>query len=295
MITTTVQNRSRRSLEQEGAKPRLWARPARKPRRGWRPQAEFLEGRELLNSVVSVATEMAHASEIGPTPGIFRFTRTGDLNTPLSASFKLAGTATSGTDYLLLDNMAQFEAGSDSAFVTILPRNDGGGEGDESVALTLLPGTGYTLSTTTTSATVTIDRDALPAALGIYDSADSVQPDITYLDAQILNGQLRVSISLKNVSPFSFSNVEVFVDADQNPATGDYRTGHVGGAEYRLSATAGILNDVTVWKLPTSPNQADEVQVGYHSAVAGQHPDLDGPGLGTRQPGGGKPFRLHPR
>ena len=183
----------------------------------------------MLNSVVSVATEMAHASEIGPTPGIFRFTRTGDLNTPLSASFKIAGTAASGTDYLLLDKVAQFEAGSDSAFVSILPRNDGVVEGDETVALTVLPGTGYTLSTAT-SATVTIDRDTLPAAPGIYDSADSVQPDITYLDAQILNGQLQVSISLKNVSPFSFSNVEVFVDADQNPATGDYRTGHVGGA-----------------------------------------------------------------
>jgi len=266
MIATTVQNRNWRSLEQEGAKPRLSARPARKPRRGWRPQAEFLEGRELLNSVVSVATEMAQASEIGPTPAIFSFTRTGDLSSPLQANFSLGGTAQSGVDYQVMDKTASFDAGSSTAYVTVMPINVTGQKTNETVTLTLVPGAGYTVGTAA-SATATIADAYVQGLSGVFNLPNpylpvGFSPDprlpvrMTYLQAKTQGGYLQIAFGLVSTG-LEPANVEIYLNTDQNPLTGDQRIHHVGGQEYRVDVplVGGVNGEYYLCPLPSTPGQ----------------------------------------
>ena len=49
---------------------------------------------------VTVIAETSVASEAGPTPGIFKFTRAGDTSQALVVNFTLSGTASPG-DYLI--------------------------------------------------------------------------------------------------------------------------------------------------------------------------------------------------
>ncbi|HKM53032.1 MAG TPA: hypothetical protein VJY33_06435, partial [Isosphaeraceae bacterium] len=266
MIATTVQNRSRRSLEQEGAKPRLRARPARKPRRGWRPQAEFLEGRELLNSVVSVATEMAQASEIGPSPAIFSFTRTGDLSSPLQANFSLGGTATPGVDYQVMDKTAVFDAGSSTAYATVMPINVSGQQANKTLTMTLVSGAGYTVGTAA-SATATIADSYVAGLPGVFNlpnpnlpagfaPSPSLPVTMTYFQATTKGGNLQVLFSLV-ATGLEPANVEIYLDTDQNPLTGDQRIHHVGGQEYRVNVPliGGVNGDYYLDPLPSTPGQ----------------------------------------
>jgi hypothetical protein len=207
-------------------------------------------------AVVSIAP-LQQASENGPTPGIFKLTRTGNVSAPLEVSFSLSGTAVrelgfGNGDYLLLDPKAQFVKGSDSAFVAVLPINDAILEATETVVMTLLSGTGYAISPLQASALVTISDSRYPTFSGVADFVEPNQSqDIDSLSAWIgpgpLLGTRNLSVAVSLVSrgapiPGLFSvsldvpAVEIFVDADQNPNTGDVREGHVRGAEFRIDA-----------------------------------------------------------
>lgn len=213
-------------------------------------------------STIVVAAEVPGASELGPAPGIFRFTRTGDLSTALTVAFVLSGTATTGVDYLVWESSARFDAGADTARVTILPRNDASSEAAESVILDLTAGAGYTIGAPA-RATVTI-QDAFTANRpGILDPRELdpssglplVQPDITYLETTIdrSQGLFLAAVEITNPSGFG-NNLAIFLDTDQNPATGDYRPGHVAGQEYLIDTDASfIFQQYTLYRLRTEP------------------------------------------
>lgn len=225
------------------------------------------------DATVTVKAETSVASELGPSPGIFKFTRVGDTSKPLVVNFALSGTA-SQSDYLIWETSARFEAGANTARVTVLPVNDTAQEGTELVTLTLVSGTGYVVGIPN-SADVTIQDKFVSGRAGVFDPREVtatgkvlVDPDITYLDAWIAGGQLNIRIDLNYLNLWGFQNIEVFLNTDQNPATGDYRAGRLAGQEYRLDVLAGIIPGYALYRLRTAPpadslleNPAEDIYV----------------------------------
>jgi hypothetical protein len=70
-----------------------------------------------------VATD-AQASELGPDPGVFTVTRTGDTTGPLAVYYSLEGTARNGADYQRLPGVVNFPAGVVTSNVTVMPIPD---------------------------------------------------------------------------------------------------------------------------------------------------------------------------
>jgi uncharacterized protein (DUF1800 family) len=70
-------------------------------------------------TTVSIAATSPSADTSGTNPGVFTFTRTGDLTLPLTLAYTVAGTAVSGTDYPALPGVVTIPAGAASASVTV--------------------------------------------------------------------------------------------------------------------------------------------------------------------------------
>jgi deoxycytidine triphosphate deaminase len=105
--------------------------------------------------LVSVTAVDASASETGPDPGMFRFTRTGSTASALTVTYSIGGTATNGADYTTIGTTILIPVGQASADVTIAPIVDGLSEPTETVVLTVLDGTDYDVGSPA-SATVNI-------------------------------------------------------------------------------------------------------------------------------------------
>lgn len=229
--------------------------------------------------VLTVTAEMPIAHESGPTPGLFKFTRTGDVSMPLSAAFSLSGTAARDTDYLIWEPTAEFPAGSDTAWVAVLPRNDSRQEGDESVMLSLQGGTGYSVGAPS-QATVAI-RDAYVSGYpGVWDTLDRdpqtgrhlTEADFAYLDAAVADSALTIQVRFNDMG--SYADFALYIDSDQNPLTGDYRQGRVGGQEYRINFDVQLTNKWYLYKLrtyapldPLEDEQIDEL-VGSGTVIS---------------------------
>ena len=215
---------------------------------------------------ITVTAETPVASETGPAPGIFKFTRAGDTSQALAVNFTLSGTA-SPSDYLIWETRATFEPGATTARVAVLPVNDTVQEGAETVALTLVAGTGYGVGTPN-SASVTIQDQFVAGRAGVFDPREVnatgkplVDPDLTYLDAWIAGGQLNVQMDFAFLNRYGFQNLVVFLDTDRNPATGDYRPGRLAGQEYRVQVLAGLIPSYDLYQLPTALPAEDDVYV----------------------------------
>ncbi|WP_301951353.1 Calx-beta domain-containing protein, partial [Microcystis aeruginosa] len=114
---------------------------------------------------VGLAVSPASVTEDGTTNLVYTFTRSGSTTNALTVNYTLGGTATLNTDYTRTGttNTVTFAAGSATATVTIDPTADTTVESDETVALTLASGTGYTVGTTTAvTGTITNDDVTLP-------------------------------------------------------------------------------------------------------------------------------------
>ena len=86
---------------------------------------------------------------------------------PISVHFSLGGSATAGVDYTASANPLVIPAGSSTGTITIDPTGDTNVEPDETVIVSLVTGSGYTLGAPT-SATGTLVNDDLPS-LSIND------------------------------------------------------------------------------------------------------------------------------
>jgi hypothetical protein len=106
-------------------------------------------------TVVAIAATRASTDETGASVGNITFTRTGDTSTSLLINYSVGGSATNGIDYLGLNGTVTLPSGAASAVLEVKPYVDTTPESTETVTVTLLAGTGYTLGTTTT-ATVAI-------------------------------------------------------------------------------------------------------------------------------------------
>jgi uncharacterized protein (DUF1800 family) len=97
-------------------------------------------------NVITVSVYDDTAAERWPDPMLFTLRRTGGLQ-PLTVHFSLTGTAARGTDYTTAPgDSVQFAAGQREVFLEMTPVADADdGESAETVILTALAGSGYTV------------------------------------------------------------------------------------------------------------------------------------------------------
>ncbi|MFN9179791.1 MAG: Calx-beta domain-containing protein, partial [Dolichospermum sp.] len=113
----------------------------------------------------TLAVSPSSVTEDGTTNLIYTFTRTGATTNTLTVNYSIAGTANS-TDYTGATpgtgKTITFAAGASTATLTIDPTADTIVESNETVALTLATGTGYTIGTTTAVTGTITNDDLLP-------------------------------------------------------------------------------------------------------------------------------------
>ena len=117
------------------------------------PITDFQRLSTALNATantITVAAADPAMSEDWPDPGRFVIRRSGNLD-KLTVSFSLGGTATNGMDYSAPGVLVTIPFGADEAAVPLTPLTDTEAEPLETVTLTLLTGTGYTLGTAATA------------------------------------------------------------------------------------------------------------------------------------------------
>ncbi|MFN5992075.1 MAG: sodium:calcium exchanger, partial [Dolichospermum sp.] len=109
---------------------------------------------------ITLAVSPSSITEDGTANLVYTFTRTGVTTNALTVNYSIGGTATLNTDYTRTgtNNTVTFAANATTATVTVDPTVDTTVEPNETVALTLASGTGYTIGTTT-PVTGTINND----------------------------------------------------------------------------------------------------------------------------------------
>jgi serralysin len=118
------------------------------------------------DTTITLAVSPSSVTEDGTTNLVYTFTRTGITTNALTVNYNIAGTANS-TDYTGatpgIGKTITFAANSATATLTIDPTADTIVEANETVDLTLVAGTGYTLGTTTAVTGTITNDDLLPS------------------------------------------------------------------------------------------------------------------------------------
>jgi autotransporter-associated beta strand protein len=113
---------------------------------------------------VSIQAVTPSASELGPSSAVLQLTRTGDVSTAINVSYQVGGNPTSG-DRAALPAVIVMPAGQATVNVTFTPPAETFVEGDRTLRLTLIAGSGYTVSAAANQATISIaDKDSLTVA-----------------------------------------------------------------------------------------------------------------------------------
>ena len=136
-------------------------------------------GSDTPSDLVSVAATDAFASESPVDKATFTVTRSGSdtlLAAPLTLSYTVGGTATSGDDYTALSGSVTFAAGVATATIDVTPIADSTSEGAETVAIVLTTVAPYDLGAPA-EATVTITDTNVPVVtVAAFDSTASETP-----------------------------------------------------------------------------------------------------------------------
>ncbi len=115
-------------------------------------------------STVTVSVIDPEMSERWPDPAVIAIRRTGGMK-PITVNFSLSGSAVRDVDYAVPPGTSiLIPAGSREVWVSFAPLADAlDGEGDETITLTAIAGTGYSLGAATV-ATVTLHNEPVNAA-----------------------------------------------------------------------------------------------------------------------------------
>ncbi|MDB9466728.1 choice-of-anchor L domain-containing protein, partial [Dolichospermum circinale CS-539/09] len=176
-----------------------------------RDSAVFIQGFSDPSTIVKVIATDSDAGE-GTTanPGVFTITRTGSTNNALTVSYTISGTASTG-DYSPIPSTVTFLAGETSKTVTITPVNDNLVEGSETVILSLISGTNYSLGTDNSATVIITDNDVDPgrAVVSLSVNPASVLEDgttnlvYTFTRAGNLTNALTVNFNVGGSATFS--------------------------------------------------------------------------------------------
>ena len=204
-------------------------------------------------STVTVAATDASASETGPDPGLFTFSRTGSTAAALVVHYRVTGSATNGADYALLSGDVTILAGFSSAQVVVAPVNDPDFEGNETVVLTVQPDAAYTVGAQAAATVTIVDNDNPTVTIVATDSSATETGDtgtFTITRTGPTTASLRVTF---NVGGSAVANVDypmlgnqVFIPAGSSTVTltvTPTADGLVEGAEnvdVTLSANSGV-------------------------------------------------------
>ncbi|UXE58898.1 MAG: hypothetical protein KA717_23210 [Woronichinia naegeliana WA131] len=132
------------------------------------------------NPSITLAVAPTSVLEDGTNNLVYTFTRTGPITNALTVNYGITGTATNGTDYATIGTSVTFAANSAIATVTVNPTADTTIENNETVALTLATGIGYTIGTTTAvTGTITNDDVATLPSITLAITPTSVLEDGT--------------------------------------------------------------------------------------------------------------------
>jgi large repetitive protein len=130
----------------------------------------------------SIGVTPNSVSEDGATNLVYTVTLSAAQTTDTTVNITTGGTATAGTDYTGSVSTLVIPIGSTTGSITINPSVDGTVETDETVALTVAAGTGYTVGAPSV-ATGTILNDDVPAvsiAVAPADVTEDGTPNLVY-------------------------------------------------------------------------------------------------------------------
>ncbi|MEA5534475.1 Calx-beta domain-containing protein [Crocosphaera sp. XPORK-15E] len=175
------------------------------------------------SSNITLALAQTIVSEDGTNNLIYTFTREGNLTNALTVNYTISGTATNGTDYTNIGTSVDFAANSATTTVIIDPTVDTIFESDETVALTLASGTGYTLGTTT-AVTGTIINDKLTLDI---DGNGQLEPS----DYTLINLYASFGNDPNLFDVFLGNNADVLLGQGATRTTGDLLTDYLTAAE----------------------------------------------------------------
>ncbi|MRI00661.1 T9SS type A sorting domain-containing protein [Kriegella sp. EG-1] len=187
----------------------------------------------------SITANDPDASEVGPDNGQFTVNLSSPVPSgccPMTISYTVAGTALPGVDYTVLTGTVQIPIGETSAPIDIDVIDNDDAIDNETVELTLDPGSGYTLGTPN-SAIVTITNSAtIPmATISANDpNASEVGPD---------NGQFTIALSSAVPAGCCPLTINYSVDGTAIPAA-DY-INLTGTVEIPIGATS-VTIDINV-------------------------------------------------
>ncbi len=182
------------------------------------------------NAVVVHVTETdPNASEIGPTPGVFTFSRNdGDLSSPLQVFFSVSGSASQGSDYVNFGgNSVTIPANELAVTLTVTPILDGLAESAESVVLTLNTNASYIVGSPGSAAVTIHDASESPlVSVEAVDSAASeIGPDVGVLrftrsgsTASALTVSYNVGGTATNGADYSAIGTTIIIPAGQTAA-----------------------------------------------------------------------------
>ena len=219
---------------------------------------------------ISLSLAPFAVDEDGPANLIYTVSRPTADPTQLTVQFSVAGSATNGVDYGAIGTSVTIAAGANSASLTLDPTPDGQDEGDETVALTLVAGSGYQLAT-------------IAPVIGVLRNDD--QPLIT------------LSLATATVLEDGTANLDFLFTRSQpsiSPLTVSYLVGgsaSVGG-DYSGIAANGVVRTVTIAAnattavvtanpTPDSTVEANEMVELTLSPGAGYRLGSAGPVIGT--------------
>ncbi len=126
---------------------------------------------DVGTSTVTITPSSDIAYELGAQPVRFTVTRSGTTNAPLTIAFAVNGTAASGNDFTLSTNGSiTIPAGTNSAVLTLIPRDDPTEEMAEFMTVSLLPRPGYAVGSPSSATVVLVSDDgAIQFLLENYD------------------------------------------------------------------------------------------------------------------------------
>ena len=176
---------------------------------------------------------------------LFTFTRKGSTVSPLGVNYAVAGTATPGADYTGINTSSttqtlSFTSGTDSATLRLIPTADSWIEPDETVSLTLLPGTDYTVGTTT-GVSGTIRNDDV-ARLS-YTTSEAGDNSFTLSGSA--GGTARLKISLANAELNAPYDLALFTVDDLQGRIDGFNTSDPAYSRVALSKAKNVFSAIS--------------------------------------------------
>lgn len=217
-----------------------------------------------LPTTVSVAAADADASEPGYNTGQIQFSRMGSTTTSLTVNIGKSGTADNGMDYSSLPDTITFPADVSSINLDIEPFDDALIEGDETVVITVLPGTNYEVTDDNVATVVVSDNDVAdiqrPTAdatvANISAGGESTHTfTVIYSDNDAINVSTIGGTDIRVTGPNGYNQLAVFVSLNTEN-NGTPRT-----STYHVTAPDGIwdYNDNGTYLLSMMPNQVMDI------------------------------------